>query len=87
MFREIGVPELLIILAIVVVLFGASRVSQIGGAIGRGIREFRHELKGPETEEGSAPQQQSSQMSQEEPKQAPAAPVPPASGDRTWFQH
>ena len=47
---DIGAPELLIVLAIVVVLFGASRVGDLGGALGRGIREFRHALR-DETEE------------------------------------
>ena len=41
---EIGVPEVLIIIAIIVVLFGASRIADLGGALGRGIREFRHAL-------------------------------------------
>jgi len=84
MIRDIGAPELLIILAIVVVLFGASRVSQIGGAIGRGIREFRHELKGPESQENEAPPERLNLMSQEGPKNASTAP---ASEDHTWLQH
>ncbi|MDO8614062.1 MAG: twin-arginine translocase TatA/TatE family subunit [Dehalococcoidia bacterium] len=41
----LGPPELLIILAIVVVLFGATRLTGIGGAIGKSIREFRREVK------------------------------------------
>jgi len=53
MFRGIGPVELLIILAVVVVLFGASRIGEIGGAVGRTIREFRRELKGPEEEQKS----------------------------------
>ncbi len=56
MFGSLGAPELLIILAIVVVLFGATRIGDIGKGIGRGIREFRSELKdngeGEEGEEG-----------------------------------
>lgn len=44
-FQSFGAPELLIILAIVVVLFGATRIGDIGKGIGRGIREFRRELK------------------------------------------
>ncbi len=44
-FQSIGAPELLIILAIVVVLFGATRIGDIGKGIGRGIREFRREIK------------------------------------------
>ncbi|MFQ5472402.1 MAG: twin-arginine translocase TatA/TatE family subunit [Dehalococcoidia bacterium] len=44
-FQSLGAPELLIILAIVVVLFGASRIGDIGKGVGRGIREFRREIK------------------------------------------
>jgi sec-independent protein translocase protein TatA len=36
-----GVWELVIILVIVVVVFGAGRLSEVGGAMGKGIREFR----------------------------------------------
>ncbi len=45
MFQSFGVPELLIILAIVVVLFGATRIGDIGKGVGRAIREFRREVK------------------------------------------
>lgn len=41
----LGVPELLIILVIVIVLFGASRLAGIGGALGGSIREFRKSVK------------------------------------------
>jgi sec-independent protein translocase protein TatA len=51
-FQSLGPAELIIILAIVVVLFGASRIGDIGGSIGRGIREFRKEVK--EGEEGDS---------------------------------
>ncbi len=37
----LGPWELAIILVIVVVIFGAGRVSEIGGALGRSIREFK----------------------------------------------
>ena len=40
-----GPLELVIILAIVVVLFGATRIGDIGKGIGRGIREFRREVR------------------------------------------
>ena len=45
LFGGLGPPELLIILAIVVVLFGATRIGDIGKGIGRGIREFRREVR------------------------------------------
>ncbi len=37
----LGIPELLIILVIVVVIFGASRLPQLGEGLGKGIRNFR----------------------------------------------
>lgn len=36
-----GLPELLIILAIVILVFGVGKLPQVGGAIGQSIREFR----------------------------------------------
>jgi sec-independent protein translocase protein TatA len=50
-FQSLGPAELIIILVIVLVLFGASRIGDIGGSIGRGIREFRREVKEGEEEE------------------------------------
>lgn len=43
----LGIPELLIILVIVVVIFGASRLPQIGQGLGEGIKNFRSALKAP----------------------------------------
>lgn len=50
-FQSFGAPELLIILAIVVVLFGATRIGDIGKGLGRGIREFRREIKDGQAED------------------------------------
>ena len=38
---QIGAPELIIILVIVLVVFGPGKLPDIGNAIGRGLREFR----------------------------------------------
>ncbi len=38
---RLGAPELIIILVIVLVLFGTSRISKIGADLGAAIREFR----------------------------------------------
>ncbi|MDA0353328.1 MAG: twin-arginine translocase TatA/TatE family subunit [Chloroflexi bacterium] len=46
MLGSLGWQELLIILVILALLFGASRVADLGGALGRGIREFRSEARG-----------------------------------------
>lgn len=42
---SLGVPELLVILVIIVVIFGVGRLPEIGGALGKGIREFRSSVK------------------------------------------
>jgi len=42
---DVGVPEVLIIIAIIAILFGGSRIADLGGALGRGIREFRRALR------------------------------------------
>lgn len=47
---HLGPAELIVILLIVVVLFGAGRVARLGGELGHGIRAFRDGLKGPEGE-------------------------------------
>jgi len=41
----LGVPELIIILVIVVLLFGAGKLPQIGAGLGEGIRNFRKAMK------------------------------------------
>lgn len=41
LFRDFGIPELLIILVIVILLFGPGRIGKIAGELGKGIRSFR----------------------------------------------
>lgn len=48
---HIGTTELIIILVIVFVIFGVGKLPQIGGALGKGIREFRKAKTGEEEEE------------------------------------
>ncbi|MDR1396543.1 MAG: twin-arginine translocase TatA/TatE family subunit [Desulfarculales bacterium] len=50
MFANIGWPQLLIILLIVLVLFGARRLPQLGDNLGKAIRNFRGSLSGEEKE-------------------------------------
>ena len=47
----IGVPELILILVIVLLLFGVGRIGKIGGEIGQGVKAFRDGLKGEEPEQ------------------------------------
>lgn len=50
MFQSFGIPELLIILVIVLVLFGVGRISKIAGEMGSGIRAFKDGLQGDDKE-------------------------------------
>ena len=46
---NLGIPELLVILAIIVLVFGASRLPELGRGIGKGIKNFKDATKeGPE---------------------------------------
>lgn len=61
---SIGMPELLVLLAILMLMFGASKLPQIGRGLGEGISNFKKGLKsddkadqieeGASTEDGSA---------------------------------
>jgi sec-independent protein translocase protein TatA len=44
----LGVPELLLILVIVVLIFGAGRLPQLGRGIGEGIKNFKQSIRGDE---------------------------------------
>ena len=43
---RIGPTELIIILVIVVIVFGIGRLPELGGGLGKGIREFRRSVTG-----------------------------------------
>jgi sec-independent protein translocase protein TatA len=47
----LGWQELLILLAIVLVIFGAGKLPQVGRSLGTAINEFKDSVKGPEAEE------------------------------------
>lgn len=48
MFGSLGIPELLIILLIVLIIFGASKLPQLGKGLGQGLRNFKDSVKGEE---------------------------------------
>jgi len=44
----LGIGELLVILVIVLIIFGAGKLPEIGEGLGRGIRSFRREMHKPD---------------------------------------
>jgi len=48
MFGKIGMTELIIILLIVLLIFGATKLPALGKALGRAIKEFKKGTKEPE---------------------------------------
>jgi sec-independent protein translocase protein TatA len=77
MFGSLGFTELILILVIVLIIFGAGKLPQLGEGIGKAIKGFKksvHEADAIEAE-AQAAQQQTAAM----PQQAiPAAPAPAA---------
>lgn len=45
MLPNIGITEAVVLLFIVLLLFGAKRLPEIGGSLGKGIREFKNSVK------------------------------------------
>jgi len=45
LFGPISIPELLIILAIIILIFGANRLPELGKGIGAGIKNFKNGMK------------------------------------------
>jgi sec-independent protein translocase protein TatA len=44
MLPRLGLPEILVILAIVILIFGANRLPELGKGIGKGIRNFKDSM-------------------------------------------
>ncbi len=68
--QNFGFPEIMIILVIVLLLFGAKRIPEIAGSLGKGINEFKRNL--------SDAQRQITEAPRAEQQIAPGTPVPAA---------
>ncbi len=68
MFGGIGIPELLLIFGILLLLFGAKKLPEIGRGLGEGIRSFKTSLSGDEEkkeEETTKPKEIEAQVKKE----------------------
>lgn len=54
---QIGWPQLLIVLVIILLVFGAKRLPEVGRSLGSGMREFKDGIKGVEDELDSTTRQ------------------------------
>jgi sec-independent protein translocase protein TatA len=66
---NLGAPEMMIILVIVLLLFGVGRIGKIGGELGSGIRAFRDGLKGDAEEKKEEPEMAVVQAATPEPEE------------------
>ena len=55
MFGDLSFAHILILLLVLVLVFGARRIPEIGSSIGQGIKEFRRSLKDGESPSSTPP--------------------------------
>jgi sec-independent protein translocase protein TatA len=72
---DLGVPELLLILAIVVLVFGVGKLPEVGSALGKGIKEFKRATK--DEDEGGEKPGSTTVLSDTESTPPPPPPTPP----------
>ena len=66
----IGFPELMVILIIIMIIFGAGKLPEIGSAFGRSIKNFKSSMKEAQEEEETAQVEEGQQASIEEGKES-----------------
>jgi sec-independent protein translocase protein TatA len=52
----IGMPELIVILVIILIIFGVGKLPEIGGGMGKAIRNFKDASREAETKEAEKPE-------------------------------
>ena len=71
MFGNLGLTEILILMLVLLLVFGAKRIPEIGASIGQGIKEFKKSLKDVGDDVRNVPP----------PPSAPSTLPPPAGGE------
>jgi sec-independent protein translocase protein TatA len=64
----LGMPELIVIMVIIILVFGAGRISEIGGAIGKGIKNFKKSMSETPEIDVTPPPKGETEKKKEEPK-------------------
>ena len=57
MFGSFGWPEIILLLVIVIIIFGVGKLPQVGGAIGKSIKEFRKARAGEDDTQKEKPKE------------------------------
>ena len=76
MFGSIGFTELILILFIVLIIFGAGKLPQLGEGIGKAIKGFKKSVHEAEAIEAEAQVQSQADVAPQMPQQVAAQPVP-----------
>jgi sec-independent protein translocase protein TatA len=88
MFRNLGAPEIIIILVVLVLLFGAKRLPDAARSLGRSMRIFKSEVKEMGNDDDESPKSTAPAPPREvegrvvEPAPAERAATPPEPADR-----
>jgi sec-independent protein translocase protein TatA len=76
MFGSIGFTELILILFIVLIIFGAGKLPQLGEGLGKAIKGFKKSVHEAEAIEAEAQAQNQADMAPQAPQQVAAQPAP-----------
>src|SRR5436309_12067439 len=82
---SLGVPELIIIFLIIVVLFGANKIPQIGKGLGEGIRNFKKGMNDGENEAAQIPTRPARNRRASSARPHPLTPSPEGEGGCVAF--
>ena len=77
-FNQIGPLEIGLIVLVLLLVFGVSRVSDIGGALGRSIREFRREVRDGQKDEEEQGKSEPKSETKVEARSEEKTPPPPS---------
>jgi sec-independent protein translocase protein TatA len=77
-FQQIGPLEIALIALVLLLIFGVGKVADVGGALGRSIREFRRELRDGQKEEETGKLESKSEAKAEGRSEEGNTPPPPS---------